>query len=182
MREDLTMMVVIEGPDGSGKSTLANDLLTQLSQDGLKISLKLTEGPEKKPGEIISRINRYNVDYEHSPCHIIIYDRHPVVSQNIYSSLDEKRATVSYQNAKYFLYDKKPYIIYCRDTRFSLDNQVQEWDTTEFKTLILENKSQLKALYDKWALEYANMIYRISDPIDSITELLKWRYNHHVND
>lgn len=176
------MMVVIEGPDGSGKSTLANDLLIQLSQENLKISLKLTGGPEKYPGEIIDRIKRYDKAYLSSPCHITIYDRHPVISQNIYATLSKSQSIIGYSLTKSLLYNRKPYIIYCRDTRFSLDNQNQEWDTVEFKTLISENQPKLKALYDIWALEYANMIYRISDPIDSITKLLIWRYNHHVND
>lgn len=176
------MMVVIEGPDGSGKSTLANDLLVQLSQENLTVSLKLTEGPEKYPGEILERIKRYDFEYFSSPQQITIYDRHPIVSQNIYGSLGEYKTIISYKLTKRFFYNKKPYIIYCRDTRFSLDNQTQEWDTIKFKTLISENQSKLKELYDIWALEYANMIYRISDPIDSITKLLMERYNHHVND
>ena len=176
------MMVVIEGSDGSGKSTLTNDLITQLSNDGLKVALKLTEGPEKYPAEILERIKRYDKEYLSSPQHITIYDRHPVVSQNIYGPLVGYKTIISYSLTKSLLYNRRPYIIYCRDTRFSLDNQVQEWDTMEFKTLIFKNQSKLKALYDIWALEYANMIYKISDPIGSITELLKWRYNHHVYD
>ena len=66
------MMVVIEGPDGSGKSTLANDLLGQLSYEDLTVALKLTEGPEKSPGEIIYRIGQYNIEYCQSACHITI--------------------------------------------------------------------------------------------------------------
>ena len=69
-------MIIVEGPDNAGKTTLIhNHLLPLLTEH----ELKMTEGPGKSKGEIDERIRRYNKLKK------VICDRHPTISETIYS-------------------------------------------------------------------------------------------------
>ena len=177
------MMVVIEGSDGSGKSVLARTLVEKLQAKlDVMINLKLSGGPEKEPGEMILRTNQIHRDYIKIKHQVVIYDRHPAVSQNIYASLDPSKSTISKNLAALSLYDENPFIIYCRGGRLDPLTQNQPWDTSEYIDLLLDNRLKLETLYDMWAVEHANMIYRVGDPISLLASLLEERFKYYEHD
>lgn len=154
--------IVIEGPDNAGKSTLAE--LIRVATHRL---VQPSEGPEKYPGEVNDRVIRYMADYGD-----IIYDRHPCVSQSIYSIV-KANTPVNEELIKAF-YDSKPLIIYCRPIGKGLDGHViKPHDSPDFIESLETNYDKVVAEYDKWGLSHAAIIYRMGDDETRILNFIK---------
>lgn len=152
------MQIVIEGPDGSGKSTLIQEIQ------------RLTgwwvipgQGPEKYPGEVISRAHevlkeeRYAQAYRSGPR---IYDRHPCVSHPIYCGPTGKvPLPISLANELYML---KGLMVYCAPTgrKPAKHHVLKEYDTEEHLNAIEQGHAQILKDYEEWALRRADLIYR----------------------
>jgi predicted HAD superfamily Cof-like phosphohydrolase len=149
-------IIVLEGPDNSGKSTLAKIL-----SEAFNIPVKHSEGREKYPGEINERVKRYLDDPKP-----IIYDRHPVVSQLIYS-LIVKNTKVDDDLIDQF-YREKPIFIYCKALNRMNGHINKDYDEPEYVKLIDEKYDALTAEYDDWALNNAHLIYRIGDSVPDL--------------
>lgn len=161
-------MIILEGPDGGGKSTLAELLCETLGYAHLR-----SEGPEKYPGEINKRIERYFSDYGNKGD--VIFDRHPCVSQIAYGIVHDQPQPSNHLVSRF--YRHKPLLIYCRPDPANVRHTASgEWDTPEFQRGIQDNYTRLMKWYDNWAIWNANHIYRIGDSIKPIEELIKgWR-------
>lgn len=149
------MNIVLEGPDASGKSTLAR----YLSQE-LKRAVVPSEGPEKYPGEINERIRRYRW-FDN-----VIFDRHPCVSQGIYSIFS--KLTPPDRDLVFDFYETKPVMVYCMTTFQALTHETKEHDSEQHLAMIAENDKEIRSLYDQWALDYAHFIYRVGSPMTRI--------------
>jgi len=150
------MIIVLEGPDGSGKSTLA-DRLSQL----FDLNCQHSEGRPKYPGEFVERVTRYNKMSN------VVFDRHPIISQPIYSALRASIEDMPTEQMLADLYDKKPFIIYCRATDLN-HHQVKAYDDAAHLKAIEENAQRILDVYDDWAVEHAHWIYRIGQRITPI--------------
>lgn len=161
-------MIVLEGPDGGGKSTLAEYLTSTLKYEHLR-----SEGPEKYPGEINFRIERYFQDYHGRSD--VVFDRHPCVSQIAYGIVHDQPQPSPHLVTRF--YRRKPLIIYCRPDPANVTHTASgDWDTPEFQKGITENYAKLMGWYDKWAVWNANHIYRIGDSMRAISEMIiSWR-------
>lgn len=148
--------IVLEGPDNSGKSTLANVL-----SKAFNLPVKSSQGREKYPGEVNERVKSYLQDNRS-----IIYDRHPVVSQTIYS-LVVKNTKIDEALVDQF-YSSKPIFIYCKGLNKMNGHIQKEYDEPEYLSLISEKYDLLSAEYDDWAVNNAHLIYRIGDNIPDL--------------
>lgn len=148
------MIVIIEGMDATGKSTLAHRIHTRF---GWRV--QPSEGPPKYSGEINERIRRYFTLHNH----FVIYDRHPCISQPIYSQFrggDEVDPTLIEQ-----IYSLSPFIIYCRNhPNNHYTHLIKSHDSPEHITMIDRHSPEIQQSYDLWGLEHAHMIYHIGDP------------------
>lgn len=156
------MQIIFEGPDGSGKTTL----LTKLARE-TQWPIIPGEGPEKYPGEIMSRIKRYlkegryRENYGALPH---IFDRHPCISHQIYSRFTQvSRIT---EEATDQLYSLKNVIVYCQapDDSQLIHEQDKDHDTGEHLEAITSKHPEICYLYDRWALKRAHFIYRYWEP------------------
>lgn len=154
------MNIVLEGPDGGGKSTLAAQLQQHLG--GWRI--QESEGPPHYENEINDRIERY-LQFEDT-----IFDRHPIVSQTIYSMLrddDQLPAsalvTAFYEEGHVFIYipskDLSQHVLGVHDSPSHLEAIEKNWE-------------QLQAYYDQWAVQHANLIYRQGDDLVPVIQYI----------
>lgn len=149
------MNIVLEGPDGGGKSTLAKFLSQALHRP-----IQASEGPPKFPGEINQRIERY-LNYKD-----VIFDRHPVISQTVYTSIRASHKDNELPDAVlvHEFYTKPNVFIYCRSTHLPIDHDVKEHDTPEHLMQVQEHYTRLVDMYDSWALQNAHVIYTRGGP------------------
>ena len=150
------MIIVIEGPDGSGKSTLALKL-----QKALSWPIQPSEGPEKYPGEIETRCQKYlSMDRT-------LFDRHPCVSQNIYGRYRGRLVTTG------SFYTSNPFLIYCPGDGLLTGHVVKEHDSPEHLEMLDKHHHSICQDYDRWALARATWIQRKEDPTDRLIEAIK---------
>lgn len=152
------MNIVLEGPDATGKSTLARFLSQELMR-----SIVPSEGPEKFLGEINDRIVRYQQFDK------VIFDRHPAVSQCIYSIFNG--TTSPARELVFAFYETKPLLIYCMGE--GLAHETATYDTYKHLDMIEKNKQAIRRLYDQWALDFAHIIYRVGSPMGRTLNLIK---------
>lgn len=159
------MAIILEGPDNCGKSTLAKQLNEELG-----FIIVPSEGREKFPGEINARVKRYNEDYGDN----VIFDRHPVVSQEMYRQV-VKNSPIEESLIDDF-YSQGHIFIYCRPNatdRKMQGHQAQDYDDPKYLRKIEERYGPLTRAYDLWALTNAHFIYRIGDRIDLLTYAIR---------
>lgn len=153
------MMIVIEGIDNAGKSTLA----AQLSQR-LGIRVITSPGPQKG-SELIRRVERC-LEKPHA-----IFDRHPCVSDVIYSTLRGKRSDIPLSLIEQF-YRSRPLFIYCAPNPNGLKGHITKGhDTKEHLDAVERHYSLLTKQYHDWACAYSNAWWRFGDSIEPIVRM-----------
>lgn len=168
------MNVVLEGPDGSGKSTLAAYIA-----GAVDMRVQQGSGPPKSRREIDDRMRSYLA------MDGVIFDRHPCVSQPIYSALRRLRVQAGYavsgvddfdQTLAQSLYSTSPLVVYCRpkSAHDALDRHVvKEGEDPSHVAAVREYYSMLLNAYDQWALERAHLVYRIGDEQAAIADVVR---------
>lgn len=157
------MNVVLEGPDGAGKSTLA-----ALIAGALDMRVQQGSGPPREPGEIEARVVKYLAMTD------TIFDRHPAISQPIYAQLRGETLSPDFTAGAVRFYETQPLIVYCRGSASSLAHHVvKDGENPEHIRTVNENYDRLCALYDRWALDHAGVIYRIGDDSSAIVDLVR---------
>lgn len=155
--------IVLEGPDNAGKSTLAKKL-----HEHFGIPIQHSGGPSKYPGEVNERAEIFN-----SRNTVMIYGRHPCVSQNIYvEALSTGGEVIDYKHVERF-YKNWPLLIYCRSKGNLEGHEQSEHSSLEYFSQVEINYSKLCKLYDEWGLKKANFIYRIGDKYDTLISALE---------
>src|SRR5687767_8321524 len=152
------MNVIVEGPDGTGKSTLIDRLTTMRLY--VPFRTQAGEGPPKYPREINERALRY-LDMKNT-----IFDRHPCVSQPIYSQLRGKDEDILPSTLLHF-YEQDQLFIYCRSTRLT-HHLVKSYEDPDHVATVEDKYAALVDAYDKWAVMRANLIYRIGDDAEVV--------------
>jgi hypothetical protein len=157
-------MIVIEGVDNSGKSTLISALRVILPW-----RVQVSEGPPKYPGEQNERVKRYMTFPNR-----MIYDRHPCVSQPIYSQVRSHADPIDPALIKQF-YTADPLFIYCDGGDRGMKGHVfnPEVDTDEHISEIKENYYHLLMAYRHWAGQHAFISYRIGDSVGRVIKTIE---------
>lgn len=157
------MHIILEGIDASGKSTLAKHLA-----NALVCTIQDSEGPEKEPGEIITRIMKYDRLMSQER---IIFDRHPVFSHPIYSQ-GSKWMTRIPPAITQDLLTRPILIVYCRPMTEGFDNHVENegGEDPEHLKKVSANYTQWLADYDAWAVRHAHMIYNCGQQFDETAQ------------
>jgi energy-coupling factor transporter ATP-binding protein EcfA2 len=152
--------VILEGPDGGGKSTLAAHLA-----GALDMRVQGGSGPPKSTQEIVDRANAYLKMTD------VVFDRHPCVSQPIYGAMRGDPPAITHELLKAF-YDSPQLIIYCR-SESSHRHVVKPGENPEHVEKLTTNYQKLISHYDAWALTRAHLVYRIGDPLDQLTDIVR---------
>ena len=157
------MHIILEGIDASGKSTLARHL-----SEALGYNVQPSEGPEKEPGEIITRIMRYDRLMQEGG---IIFDRHPAFSHPIYSQ-GSKWMTRIPPAVINDLLTRPILIVYCRPMTEGFDNHVENeaGEDPEHLKKVSANYTKWLADYDEWAVRHAHMIYNCGQQFDETAQ------------
>lgn len=151
-------MIIIEGPDASGKSTLARHLAEVLSTD-----IFVGEGPPRYSGDIPQRLERYDQLPPSTIC-----DRHPAVSEDIYSRAIGRPTELTQAHMDAF-YQQDHLLIYC-DPQVIARHITKPHDTHEHLEAVSKNRPQLVAFYRQWAIAHAHVVYRIGDDVRRIIQ------------
>lgn len=146
------MNIVLEGPDNSGKSTLAKLLSLELGRP-----VYASEGPEKSPGELRERVERYRGLRD------VIFDRHPCISDPIYGMYRERRSSLAGEKETLF-YAEQPLLIYCDPLDRGLTGHIEKGhDSADHIKLVHERYHSILSMYRQWGIQRAHIIYRIGD-------------------
>lgn len=159
-RKTYVMNIVIEGPDGSGKSTLAQRIVQHVP-----LTLQLGQGPEQYPGEIIERVWRYlKMDNK-------LFDRHPCISQPIYSRFRENATDIPQELIDLF-YAQKPLLIYCYG--FAGPHEVKDYEAKEHVAMVEQFDRDIREIYKEWSSNHANITYSVkTGNLDFVIEACK---------
>lgn len=155
-------MIVFEGLDATGKSTLARYVVRRIEY----LTIQGSEGPAKSEDEIHERINHY------SKLTSTIFDRHPVVSQGIYSLVHPRTILIRPGVIQSF-YNQPNLFVYC-DPGYDgpRAHQGKPGEDDELITAIRDRWWQLLNSYRTWAVHRAHAVYRIGDDMDIIVKLV----------
>ena len=162
--------IVVEGIDNSGKSTLVRKLSAKFPE----FNVQPGEGPPRDGENINDRIRKYE-NYDG----LWLFDRHPVVSQPVYGSINENVQTVEPQLTEEFYNFTAPLFIYCdpldrglaaHAARTDEDNHI---DTPEFLAKLEQNYNTMLEQYRMWAVTHAHLVYRIGDDPDLIVGYIR---------
>lgn len=157
------MNIVVEGPDGAGKTTLCKLLSKELGRKVIG-----GEGPSKYMGELDERILRLS-SHQH-----VIFDRHPAISGPIYNQFKEGSQDYPDLRTLMAFYGSRPFLLYCHPTEQSqhmADNS--EVDTPAYLEWLEKNDANIRRAYERWALMYADAIYRIGDNTEKLVKMLR---------
>lgn len=172
--------IVVEGIDNSGKSTLIDFLILKSN-----FPCQRGEGPPRSGEDMNDRIAKYAMTHQGRT---FIYDRHPVVSQPIYSKISDKvQAVAPHLNDEF--YASKPIIIYCDPLDRGLGQHKprtgagnEHIDTPEFLAGLKAKYDIMLGEYRLWAARHADLVYRIGDSEEelwnAIQSILAWRKQH----
>lgn len=159
------VMVVIEGMDNSGKSTIAQYIGAYIRRPVME-----SEGPpvardgmtaEEEINQRVDKYERFGDSF--------LYDRHPVVSNEIYGSVRAEGNPITPGRSMLF-YEQRPIFIYCDAGTRGLDAHVQKaHDTEKHLDDITKNYETLLTAYRTWAAKHAHFCYRIGDDPDQLT-------------
>lgn len=159
------MNVILEGPDNAGKSTLARYVAQSLGRP-----LVISGGPELYPNEINDRAAAYML------YHNVVFDRHPVISQNIYNQMRAQPQTWVHEENKWRFYDTQPLIIYCRPTTMKGNIPKPHEDPAHLE-MVNSKYKDICFLYDKWAMDHAHLWYRVGDSMERTIAAIRGTIN-----
>lgn len=143
-------MIIIEGLDATGKSTLAAAIHNLTGWP-----IQTSEGPEKKPGEIIDRCHRYLKLPDFT-----IFDRHPIISQSIYGPVAQKTLIPPYLVNE--LKMRNPLLIEASPENM-MHHVPKEYDSPAHIEMIEQKRSVLAHLYAQFFRHHfpSRLVYKL---------------------
>lgn len=173
------MIVVLEGADGGGKTTLAAAIRSRIH-----CHLLTSSGPPTNIDQIIDELNWLA---EFPRRHLLVCDRHRLISEPIYGPILRQRNLLAEPRSRYNdmdVADEAQLIVYCRP---SLESAILNVTATKQQQLagVPDQLSRIIVAYDEW-YETASrsrpdsfMRYSYENPTDleDVIEAIKERRN-----
>lgn len=166
----MAKLVIVEGPDGAGKSTLIQNLMAL----GGFISIH-TGGPPRDKQDLEDKLDKIKLALDVAGNHILILDRHPAVSDPIYSKVTGSRsfATPGWLGKQVWSLD--PVFVYCRGSADSMRENISKspkaHKSPEHLLKVIQNHGEIVKLYDAFFALAPNIRYDWQR--DSVLELAK---------
>lgn len=159
-------MIIFEGLDATGKSTLAKYVAQRVHELRLMyLAVQGSEGPAKSIDEIHDRITRYR------GLRATMFDRHPVISQGIYSIIHDNPILIGTDVIQAF-YDQRNLYIYCDPPDTYVPQTTKPGEDPAFIARIHEHHWRLLDRYRKWAIHRAHVIYHIGMDMEIIVKIV----------
>lgn len=159
------MNIVLEGPDATGKSTLAKALAHMIGRPIIE-----GRGPPRSPLEMEQRIATY-AGYRK-----VIFDRHPVISQQVYGTLRDPPESLPTETILDF-WASAPLVIYCRRNGPPISHVIKPGEDPEHVHMVEKKDVAIRALYDDLLLPRAPFLYTIGAPIPNLIYAIKGYVN-----
>lgn len=162
-------MIIFEGLDATGKSTLAKYVAQRVLEiNKQSLTIQGSEGPAKSSEEIHDRIDKY------AGMTATIFDRHPVVSQGIYTLVHHRSGEPTVHIRSDYLirfYETRNLFIYC-DPITDVSHDGKPGENARLIETIQEYRWELLVRYRSWAMRHAHVIYRVGMDMEIIVKLV----------
>lgn len=159
-------MIILEGIDGSGKTTLG-----KIIAQHFRVPFQPGEGPPRPGEDINDRIRSYMRREG-----LVVFDRHPVVSQSIYNMMGSNPQKVDSELYEMFHKNPRNIFIYCDPLEKGLGNATSDHPTADTPEFIAELESKYLLLlqaYRAWGVNHAKIVYRIGDHTGDVIAMIE---------
>lgn len=143
----MAKLVIVEGPDGAGKSTLIQNLVAL----GGFVSIH-TGGPPRDKQDLEDKLDKITQALDAAGPNILILDRHPAVSDPIYSKVTGSRSFATPGELSKQVWSLDPVFVYCRGSADSMRKNISESPKThkspEHLLKVIQKHGEIVKLYD----------------------------------
>lgn len=166
----MAKLVIVEGPDGAGKSTLIQNLVAL----GGFVSAH-TGGPPRDKQDLEDKLAKVTASLDAAGPNILVLDRHPAVSDPIYSKVTGSRSFVTPGELSKQIWDLNPVFVYCRGTADSMRENISRspkaHKPSEHLLKVIQKHGEIVKLYDAFFAQAPHIRYDWQR--DSVLELAK---------
>lgn len=143
----MAKLVIIEGPDGAGKSTLIQNLVAM----GGFVSIH-TGGPPRDRQDLEDKLDKIKLAFDIAGDDILLLDRHPAVSDPIYSKVSGSRSFMTPGFLGEQVWSMHPVFVYCRGSADSMRKNISKTPkahkSPEQLLQVIQHHGEIVQLYD----------------------------------
>lgn len=166
----MAKLVIVEGPDGAGKSTLIQNLVAL----GGFVSTH-TGGPPRDKQDLEDKLAKVTASLDAAGPDTLILDRHPAVSDPIYSKVTGSRSFATPGELEEQVRALNPVFVYCRGSadsmRGSISKSPKAHKSPEHLLKVIQKHGEIVKLYDAFFARTPHIRYDWQR--DSVLELAK---------
>lgn len=166
----MAKLVIVEGPDGAGKSTLIQNLVAL----GGFVSAH-TGGPPRDKQDLEDKLGKVTQALDAAGHNILVLDRHPAVSDPIYSKVTGSRSFATPGGLGEQVGALNPVFVYCRGSADSMSGNISKspkaHKSPEHLLKVIQKHGEIVKLYDAFFAQTPHI--RFDWQRDSVLELAK---------
>lgn len=166
----MAKLVIVEGPDGAGKSTLIQNLVAL----GGFVSAH-TGGPPRDKQDLEDKLAKVATALDAAGPDTLILDRHPAVSDPIYSKVTGSRSFATPGELGEQVGALNPVFVYCRGSADSMRGNISKSPKAhkppEHLLKVIQKHGEIVKLYDAFFAQTPHI--RFDWQRDSVLELAK---------